>query len=708
MEMVNVLLTTDVYKPSDLDDDIDLMTCYGLHCAGEINLLAVNIDVPHRPITHPGSIFVEKLNQVCNLNIPHGEGPGHILETLQASPGQVTVIVVGSVTALWQAYLQNPNLCRSRIEAVWMFAGDAQENPARGHRDGKSYFPGGLEYNVAIDPPAFTGIMGSDLQIVWVPCFDGGLPRPNTSDGEQMKHAGFHFSRYDKLFEKASNQVRDFYIGALSTERPEGGLYPWELIRGHFKDLFGAGIFRAIPRPDLSYPFRFISVSIRANTNGTISRDMPGGKQVLLFERTDMSNFYTRMTGVTADILAHIRRMEEAPPQEEDDIMIDFSGFPYPVKPADFPMDLSRMTERDPKKMKYCIWHHTGVATDSSAANTNTYHRNNNGWPGIGYHAQIRFSGQVELGRPLNKQGAHTLHHNHESIGVCLSGNFSQENLLSRPEQYSSAVELAKKISQAVPGITHVRHKDLRPTECPGSNFPWEKFIEDVSSEAVGTLIIGEPRVSVGQAKEWARNRGAHQRFIDIAPVYWAYGEQTGIRPEILYAQSAKETAFGRYTGVVPASYNNWAGIKTREATGDKPEDHQQFSTPEEGVRAHFNHISAYVGLEPIGEPHGRYYLVLTIAWAGTVKNVEEMSGKWAPAADYGPSVVRDYLVGLMDTEEPPHGEPGNPEEEHCSKCAELEDHIGQLDALLDQKEKKIHALEASMRLIAAESTKLI
>ena len=168
-----------------------------------------------------------------------------------------------------------------------------------------------------------------------------------------------------------------------------------------------------------------------------------------------------------------------------------------------------------------------------------------------------------------------------------------------------------------------------------------------------GTPILGPPRATVAQAQEWARSRRAHQRFIDIAPVYWQIGQQIGIRPEVLYCQSAKETAFGKYGGAVRPEQNNWCGVKTKNATGDKPEDHESFPTPEDGVRAHFNHICAYVGLNPIGEPHGRYHLVKGLEWAGTVRTVEELGGKWAPNSDYGKSIVRDYLAGLLSTETP-------------------------------------------------------
>jgi hypothetical protein len=158
------------------------------------------------------------------------------------------------------------------------------------------------------------------------------------------------------------------------------------------------------------------------------------------------------------------------------------------------------------------------------------------------------------------------------------------------------------------------------------------------------TPIIGSATVIVSRAQQWASFNGAHQRFIDAAPLYWQYGQLSGVRPEVLYAQAALETGFGRYGGNVPPEYNNWAGIKIATSNGNKPEDHEQFATPEDGVRGHFNHMSAYVGLEPIGVPHGRYHVVARISWAGSVKTVEDLSGKWAPSPTY-----HERIVAMID-----------------------------------------------------------
>ena len=166
------------------------------------------------------------------------------------------------------------------------------------------------------------------------------------------------------------------------------------------------------------------------------------------------------------------------------------------------------------------------------------------------------------------------------------------------------------------------------------------------------TPMMGESTVTLEQAKRWAEKKGAHQRFIDVADYYWKYGEITGVRPEILYGQAAKETGFGKYTGQVKPEQNNWAGIKIKNPVADLPEDHETFATPEDGVRAHFNHISAYVGIEPVGEPHDRYYVLKTVAWRGTVKNVEQLGGKWAPDVTYGYNIVVKMLRGMEATKQ--------------------------------------------------------
>jgi len=177
-----------------------------------------------------------------------------------------------------------------------------------------------------------------------------------------------------------------------------------------------------------------------------------------------------------------------------------------------------------------------------------------------------------------------------------------------------------------------------------------EKENEDDSEPGTsgeGTQILGQAEVTEDDAESWARSNNAHQRYVDVALLYWEFGKKTGIRPEVLYAQAAYETGFGRFGGQVPAEYNNWAGIKKGGVNGNEPEDHEEFASPEDGVRAHFNHMGAYVGISPVGETHDRYDSVIRMSWAGTVETVEELSGKWAPSDSYHERIVE--MIGEMD-----------------------------------------------------------
>ncbi|UNC91547.1 hypothetical protein [Candidatus Contubernalis alkaliaceticus] len=304
LEIKRVIHSSDLFHPhDDFDDVLDLMSMFALHSAGEIDLRAVILDQKDKQAGRPGSVLVDKLNNLTGYNIPSGVGPQALLTALKNSPGPVIITVVGSVTDLWEAYKTDPILCEKKIEAVWLFAGDAQQDPTRNHTYGKDYHPSGLEYNVALNPPAFTEIIRSDLPIVWIPCYDGGLVE-SPMDGLDKLHGSYHMNQYEKLFSKSNQEVIKFFLEALSSERLEGGLYDWDEIKGHHKSLFGVGIFRAIPRPALDYPFDFVNVSITANDDGTIS--IGEGKNIKLFKRTDRANYYDRMSVITSKLLSYL------------------------------------------------------------------------------------------------------------------------------------------------------------------------------------------------------------------------------------------------------------------------------------------------------------------------------------------------------------------------------------------------------------------
>lgn len=177
-----------------------------------------------------------------------------------------------------------------------------------------------------------------------------------------------------------------------------------------------------------------------------------------------------------------------------------------------------------------------------------------------------------------------------------------------------------------------------------------QKVIFHTSDTSTDEPIAGDAQIDVETAKAWAKSKGAAQLFIDAADIYWKYGQKSGLRPEVLYAQAAKETAYGKYSGNVIPEQHNFAGIKTATASGDTTYDHESFATVDDGVRAHFNHMAAYVGTQPIGEVHARYHAVLSTTWAGTIHTVTQLGGRWAPDPTYGDSILYDYLYPMIQT----------------------------------------------------------
>lgn len=122
------------------------------------------------------------------------------------------------------------------------------------------------------------------------------------------------------------------------------------------------------------------------------------------------------------------------------------------------------------------VIHHAGFPDgdkDSSAEEIHKFHQQVNGWAGIGYHYVIRKDGRIEQGRRPQMVGAHALHHNKNSVGICVAGNFN----VAKPnyKQLDSLKLLTAwlcqryKLNPMKDGVI-VGHKNLNDTTCPGKN----------------------------------------------------------------------------------------------------------------------------------------------------------------------------------------------------------------------------------------------
>jgi len=92
------------------------------------------------------------------------------------------------------------------------------------------------------------------------------------------------------------------------------------------------------------------------------------------------------------------------------------------------------------------------------------------GFSGIGYHFFISRNGLVFEGRKISAIGAHCEGHNHDSIGICLSGldNFTPEQLESLEKLIIDLCFVYKIKKENVVGHNYYNKNKL----CP--NFDWE------------------------------------------------------------------------------------------------------------------------------------------------------------------------------------------------------------------------------------------
>lgn len=138
------------------------------------------------------------------------------------------------------------------------------------------------------------------------------------------------------------------------------------------------------------------------------------------------------------------------------------------------------------------VIHHSGFpdGRDSTAEAIHRFHRDTNGWAGIGYHYFIRKDGMIEQGRRPGYVGAHAYQHNQTSIGICLSGNFEFQK--PSEAQMESVKELVAWLCAKYglnPGkkAVIVGHKDVcEDTSCPGIHL--YRRLDEIRRYCVKTL----------------------------------------------------------------------------------------------------------------------------------------------------------------------------------------------------------------------------
>lgn len=122
---------------------------------------------------------------------------------------------------------------------------------------------------------------------------------------------------------------------------------------------------------------------------------------------------------------------------------------------------------------KGILLHH--AASSGSVEEIHAYHKNINGWAGIGYHIYVRKNGNVFRGRPENWLGGHATGFN-DYLGVCAEGNFETETMPAAQKEalIGTLIYLFEKYGE----LSVKGHRDVAKTACPGKNYPLAEIVK--------------------------------------------------------------------------------------------------------------------------------------------------------------------------------------------------------------------------------------
>ncbi len=114
----------------------------------------------------------------------------------------------------------------------------------------------------------------------------------------------------------------------------------------------------------------------------------------------------------------------------------------------------------------------TRAGQDVRAADIDKWHKER-GFAMIGYNYVIDLDGTVEVGRPLNRDGAHCntaglsgVAYNKHSIGICYVGGLDRNGNPAdtrTPEQKLSLANLVYKLMEQYPIVEVIGHRDASP-----------------------------------------------------------------------------------------------------------------------------------------------------------------------------------------------------------------------------------------------------
>lgn len=166
--------------------------------------------------------------------------------------------------------------------------------------------------------------------------------------------------------------------------------------------------------------------------------------------------------------------------------------------------------------------------------------------------------------------------------------------------------------------------------------------------------IMGESSVTIEQMMDYFEANGGvypseslkvggAETLEQFCRIYIEEAEKEGVRAEVAFAQSMKETGWLRFGGIVQIGQFNFAGLGAED--GNTEGNCASFPDVRIGVRAQIQHLKAYASTEaltlPLVDP--RFVKVKRgsapyVEWLGQKENPDGLG--WATAEGYGRSIV--------------------------------------------------------------------
>lgn len=126
------------------------------------------------------------------------------------------------------------------------------------------------------------------------------------------------------------------------------------------------------------------------------------------------------------------------------------------------------------RRARKVIVHHSATRRLNSDSETiRGIHIVENGWSDVGYHFIIEM-GRVRLGRPIWRMGSHDAGENHDSIGICLVGDyregFDEPGVWAWPQLVTLCADLLDQLDLPTEVLRGHREDEpaSTPTACPG------------------------------------------------------------------------------------------------------------------------------------------------------------------------------------------------------------------------------------------------